>query len=418
MHLAGWYGHPVYRPKRLSVAVAVLEGTFWSGDRTVPFSLPEIREPAARSRLGTRPFRLFFAVAATLIGVYVTLLSGEIFSWRAAAVCWALTLIVIALITRLASMVERCEREAREHGGAWSLPVEVGHGNEPARFSAAARQRVTHLERVVMRQHRFVSDAAHELRTPLTAQTLVGENVLARQTASRAELNEAVVSMLEESKHMKRLIEGLLDLTRASLTGTSDTGITRQAVALDLSSLARDCVESLRVLAEEKNQIIETNVAAAVWVDADMTMVRQALLNVIHNSIEHCPDGTRIRVEVAPRMPGEGLVRVQDNGPGIPMLDQRRVFERFYRGSGASRQRSLGLGLSIAKAILCSQGGGIELNSRPGEGCCFILSLPLPEARLAVGDQRTGDDLNRRAGHRRSRDRSRWAVLRLDRRWR
>jgi signal transduction histidine kinase len=74
--------------------------------------------------------------------------------------------------------------------------------------------------------------------------------------------------------------------------------------------------------------------------------------------------------------PTASSILVQDNGPGIPLDDQHRVFKRFFRGSGTSRQRSLGLGLSIAKAILCSQGGGIELVSSSGSGCCFILTLP------------------------------------------
>jgi two-component system, OmpR family, sensor kinase len=183
--------------------------------------------------------------------------------------------------------------------------------------------------------------------------------------------------MLEESKHMKRLIEGLLDLTRASLTNIAEQGVSRQPVALDLSVLTYDCVESLRVLAEEKQQSIEVSATAGVLADVDLTMIRQGLLNVIHNSIEHCPEGTHIRVDTTRCSPSEALIRVQDDGPGIALQEQRYVFERFYRGAGASRQRSLGLGLSIAKAVLCSQGGGIELRSTPGAGCCFLLTLPL-----------------------------------------
>jgi signal transduction histidine kinase len=145
--------------------------------------------------------------------------------------------------------------------------------------------------------------------------------------------------------------------------------------------LARDCVESLRVLAEEKQQSIAVNATPGVLADVDLTMVRQALLNVIHNSIEHCPEGTHIEVHTARYSPNEAQIRVHDNGPGIPLEEQPRVFERFYRGAGTSRQRSLGLGLSIAKAVLCSQGGGIELRSAPGEGCCFLLTLPLAARR-------------------------------------
>lgn len=251
----------------------------------------------------------------------------------------------------------------------------------PLRVSPGTRARLAHLEQVIVRQQRFVSDAAHELRTPLTAQSVVGESVLARQAATAAQLREAIGSMLEESKHMKRLIEGLLDLTRASLTHAAEQGVPRQPVALDLGVLARDCVESLRALAEEKQQSIAVSATPGVLADVDLTMVRQALLNVIHNSIEHCPAGTHIHVATERRSPSEALIRVLDDGPGIPLQEQPYVFERFYRGAGVLRQRSLGLGLSIAKAVLCSQGGGIELRSTPGEGCCFLLVLPLASQR-------------------------------------
>jgi signal transduction histidine kinase len=360
----------------------------------------------------TNVFRLACAVPAALLAVYVTVLSGEIIPWQTAAAYWVLTLLVIYLVARIASMIERCEREATQDGG----PV-VSPG--PARRSAVgAEERLAHLEQVIVRQHRFVSDAAHELRTPLTAQSLVGENVLAKQVVAGAELRGAIVSMLEESKHMKRLIEGLLDLTRASLARAAEQGASRQPSAMDLSALARDCVESLKALAEEKQQSIEVNVAAQLWVDADLTMVRQAVLNVIHNSIEHCPEGTHIQVETVRCSLNEGLIRVQDNGPGIPLQEQHCVFERFYRGSGASRQRSLGLGLSIAKAIMCSQGGEIELQSSPGAGSCFNLTLPLMPGTIAGIAQFACRDIDLRVARRRPCERGGWAISRLARRHR
>jgi signal transduction histidine kinase len=347
----------------------------------VSANLFEIRRPWARTRLGARAVWLCFAIPAALIAVYATVLSNETNAWRTATLCWLFTGLVIGLIARIASMIERCEREANQNESPTvALPVKRRRA-ALLRASLGAEERLAHLEQVIVRQHRFVSDAAHELRTPLTAQSVVGESVLARQAVTAVQLREAIVSMLEESKHMKRLIEGLLDLTRASLTNVAEQGVSRQPAALDLSVLGRDCVESLRVLAEEKQQSIELNATAEVLADADLTMVRQALLNVIHNSIEHCPEGTHIHVDTARCSPNEALIRVQDNGPGIPVQEQRYVFERFYRGAGTSRQRSLGLGLSIAKAVLCSQGGRIELRSTPGQGCCFLLTLPLAARR-------------------------------------
>jgi two-component system, OmpR family, sensor kinase len=347
----------------------------------VSANLLEIRRSWTRTRLGARVFQVCFAIPAASIAVYATVLSGETNTWQTATLCWLLTGLVIWLIARIASMIERCEREANQNEGPRvALPVKRRRA-ALLRASLGIEERLAHLEQVIVRQHRFVSDVAHELRTPLTAQSVVGESVLARQAVTAAQLREVIISMLEESKHMKRLIEGLLDLTRASLTNVAEQGVSRQPVALDLSVLARDCVESLRVLAEEKQQSIEVSATTEVLADADLTMVRQALLNVVHNAIEHCPEGTRIQLDTVCCPTNEAQIRVQDNGPGIPLEDQPRVFERFYRGAGTSRQRSLGLGLSIAKAVLCSQGGGIELRSAPGEGCCFLLTLPLAARR-------------------------------------
>jgi signal transduction histidine kinase len=304
---------------------------------------------------------------------------------QVAIACWVLALPAIWLIARIESrwiarhvqqpiawMIEQC-RDIRQGRAAAHL-THGGRTDEIASLALAINELLAHFNQNVVRQHRFVADAAHELRTPLTAQSLVGENVLARKATS-AELREAVGSMLEESKHMKRLIESLLDLTRASVTKATDPDPCRKTTPLDLSELARGCVESLQILAEEKRQRIRLSVAEPVWVDVDSTVVRQALLNVIHNAIEHCHVGACIDVETSRSSHEEGAIRVQDDGPGIPLEQQPRVFERFYRGSGG--RRGLGLGLSIARALLKSQRGNIQLHSHPGAGCCFTLTLPL-----------------------------------------
>jgi signal transduction histidine kinase len=237
-------------------------------------------------------------------------------------------------------------------------------------------------EHLVVRQHCCMVDTAHELRTPLTAQAVVGENVLAAR-AGTLELREAVSSMLEEAKHMKRLIDSMLALTNVSMHRSVVTDADRKVTPVDICELARDCAHALQVLAEEKNQSMSLILPRALWVNADITLVRQALLNVIHNAIEHCPDGTEIELETA-ESDDYGLIRVRDHGPGIPIEHQARVFDRFYRGASTPGHRGLGLGLSIARAILISQGGSIRLHSAPGLGCCFTLALRLiPKTQMA-----------------------------------
>jgi signal transduction histidine kinase len=312
-----------------------------------------------------------------------------ILAWHVALACSVLALPPIWLIARLESrwivrrvqrpiesMVQQCRRIRQ--GGAITHLQPGEHGHELIGLTSAVNELLDQFNDLVVRQHQFAADAAHELRTPLTAQVVVGENALARRCSS-AELREAIGSMLEESKHMRRLIDALLLLTRASANRvTAVNAASREPLAIALDIVARSCVESLQVLAEEKQQRIELNVVP-VWADADPTMIRQALLNVIHNAIEHCPEGVQIKVETARFSREHAMVRVSDNGPGIPLEQQEHVFKRFYRGPNASRRRGLGLGLSIAAAVMKSQRGNIHLRTAPGGGAQFTLVLPLLE---------------------------------------
>lgn len=243
---------------------------------------------------------------------------------------------------------------------------------------------LSRIERTIEHQDHAIADVAHELRTPLTAQVLVGENALARG-GRQADLRDAISSMLEEAKHMKHLIEGLLILERVS-GGRESEAEPSAMETVDLSALTHACAQTLQVLAEEKAQRLIVEQALPVWVNVDVTMMRQALLNVMHNAIEHCPEGVEIRVSSGRIYRHEAAVWVSDNGPGIRAEVRERVFQRFYRGSGVSRRRGLGLGLSIAKAILTAQGGRIELGTSIGGGCAFTLIVPLASVKESGGN--------------------------------
>jgi signal transduction histidine kinase len=351
-------------------------------------------------RVGLRrySFWVWFGILVLLAAAYAAALAVFLFhpdvqdsparetlAWHLAVACWVIALPAIWFIARLenrriardvqeliAQMVEQCH-EIREGRAAARLSHDATT-SELRALAVAVNDVFAHFAEKVAAQHRFAADAAHELQTPLTAQLLLGQNALARRGSS-AELCEAVRSMLEESKHMKRLIESLLELTRASVASVAGQDGCREVRPVALHDLAQGCVDCLRALAEEKNQRLDVT-ARPVAADADLTMIRQALLNVIHNAIEHCPKGARIHVETARFSRSHAMMRVTDDGPGIPADQRERVFERFRRGPGCSR-RSLGLGLAVARAIVKSQKGDIHLKSEPGEGCCFTLVLPM-----------------------------------------
>ena len=350
------------------------------------------RQHARRTKLESRVFGACFCVLTLLMAAHSALIAIYFHSelsdsvWRVAAAAGLLSVTPIWFVSRFASRWSR-ERISRplhalllqchaiREGCGSRVSLREQHGGELTPLMFAIDEVLTHCEQSVLRQHRCMVDTAHELRTPLTAQAVVGENVLAAH-AHAPELRDAVSSMLEEAKHMRRLIDSMLALTNVSMNRSASADSDRTATPLELSDLARGCAQSLGVLAEEKSQSVSLRLAQPLWVNAELTLVRQALLNVIHNAIEHCPEGTEIEIETG-ECEGEGVVRVRDHGPGISLEHQGRVFDRFYRGAGTSRHRGLGLGLSIARAILHSQGGSIQLQSVPNVGCCFTLALRL-----------------------------------------
>lgn len=218
---------------------------------------------------------------------------------------------------------------------------------------------------------RFTADASHELRTPLTALRTVGEVAL-RRPDDPVVLREALESMLEEAQRLTELTEALLTLAR------TETGhVQVHAESLDLAAVVRDVIQSVAILAADREQELEVTGAAEVRGTADRTLLRQALLNIVHNAIRYSPAKSRITLETR-RTEREAIVEVIDQGPGIDETHRAKVFDRFFRAD-LSRSRSeggYGLGLAIAKASIERCGGHIEVDSEPGRGSTFRIRLP------------------------------------------
>jgi heavy metal sensor kinase len=218
---------------------------------------------------------------------------------------------------------------------------------------------------------RFTADASHELRTPLTALRTVGEVAL-RQEGDVTDLREAIGSMLEEAQRLNELIESLLELARMQSSGT-----VMNLQAVNIGELFAEVRESLAVLAAEKQQLLEFGAAADISVAADRVLLRQVLLNIVHNAIRYSPRSSRIEVR-AKQSEAEIAIEVSDDGPGIPAEHHHKIFDRFYRIDKA-RSRAAGghgLGLAIAMSSVERQHGTIELQSEPGAGSVFRIRFP------------------------------------------
>jgi signal transduction histidine kinase len=150
---------------------------------------------------------------------------------------------------------------------------------------------------------------------------------------------------------------------------------------VDLDELAANVSDSLHVLAEEKRQSLEVETASHIRARCDAAILRQGLINVLHNAIKYTPGGGAIRMVVKLAASGEAMIEVHDTGPGIPAADRQRIFERFYRVDGARTREAggVGLGLAIARWAVEANGGRIEVESEAGGGALFRIVLPLAE---------------------------------------
>jgi heavy metal sensor kinase len=242
----------------------------------------------------------------------------------------------------LARMAEEARRITAEQLHE-RLPAEPS-STELDQLRDAFNDTLARLEHSFEQLRRFSADASHELRTPLTALRSVGEVGL-RGARTIEDYRDVIGSMLEEVDRLTRLADELLTLARW------EAGEARlRSEPVDLSAVAREVVDHLSVLAEERGQRLEADSNGPAPVRGDRLALRQALMNLVDNAVKYSPEGTRVSVETGTAA-GHVFVAVKDEGPGIAPEHRDRVFERFYRVD-MSRSRQMGgtgLGLSLVK---------------------------------------------------------------------
>jgi heavy metal sensor kinase len=248
--------------------------------------------------------------------------------------------------------------------------------NELGQLARVFNQTLARLEKAFEQLRRFTADASHELRTPLAAIRSVGEVGL-QKDGTRAEYRDIIGSMLEEVNSLTSLVDNLLTISRA------DAGnLHLELTPIPVMQLAREAAALFEVLVEEKTLVVAVSGDDSATVQGDRLFLRQALVNILHNAVKYSPVGGTIAVRVH-RSADEVFVDVQDSGPGIPLEDRPRIFDRFYRVDKARWRASggAGLGLSITKWVVEAHGGSIELRGEIESGCVFQIRLPRGGAR-------------------------------------
>jgi heavy metal sensor kinase len=253
-----------------------------------------------------------------------------------------------------------------------------GSHDEVGRLAATFDRMLDRLDAAFRRQRQFTADASHELRTPLTV--LASQiDVALERPRSPAEYEQLLASLRDDTARMGQLLGELLTLARA------DAG--QQLVArerLDLGELVHAVVSTMQPLAAQRGVELTEVDGDSVVVDGDQTRLSQLLLNLVDNGLRYTPAGGAVRVEVA-RDGALAVVRVADTGVGIGSEHLPHVFERFYRAdpSRARADGGAGLGLAICRWIAEAHGGRITVESQPGRGSTFTVTLPLAAPQSA-----------------------------------
>ena len=217
-------------------------------------------------------------------------------------------------------------------------------------------------------QRDFVANASHQLRTPLTGLKLRLESIRAEGGAA----GESAAKAEAELERLEALVGDLLELARASTSsGTATT--------VDLAEVAGSAVDRWSAQAAESRHEIAFAGRARAQVFADPGDLAHALDNLIENALRYSPPGTRVTVETA-ASDGRAPLVVADDGPGIPVEEQSRVFERFYRGSTGRRSGAgTGLGLAIVAELVGRWGGEVRLLDGPGTRIAATFERPPSE---------------------------------------
>lgn len=222
----------------------------------------------------------------------------------------------------------------------------------------AVNQALDRLEAGFSAQRNFTADMAHELRTPLA---------IVRARVDSLEAGTVRDALRSDLVNMTRTVNQVLDIAEL------ETFVVAGGARADLLAVCADAVAFMAPLAVELGKTIAlTGASDPVWVHGNPEALFRAVRNLVENAIRHTPEGVSIEVEVS----GDGVVRVSDDGPGVPEADRDAIFRRFWRRDRESTE-GRGLGLAIVSRVAQAHEGSITIADRPGGGAVFTLRLKL-----------------------------------------
>lgn len=283
-----------------------------------------------------------------------------------------LSLMVSRIFTR--PIEELSQGISRMTQGDLSSRVSVKGRNEFSQLAEAFNSMCERLERLDQTRNQFVSNASHELKTPLSTMKILSETLLYQEQCDLAMQKEFLSDINKEIDRLNSIINDLLTLVHLD-----DRGVTKlQPTLLSLDKLVQDTARRLRPLAESRSIALDVAIRDQIDTMGDPMKLEQVFYNLIDNAIKYTPQGGKVRVEVA-RAGKKAVIKVIDNGIGIPKADQLHVFDRFYRVDKARSRDTggTGLGLAIVKQIVLLHEGSVTVMSEEEKGSTFTVELPI-----------------------------------------
>ncbi len=234
---------------------------------------------------------------------------------------------------------------------------------------------VTQLKEIDTLKSEFVATVSHDLRSPLTL--MRGYATMLEMAGELNEQQKNYTTMIVQGvDNMTKLVNNLLDL------GRIEFGVELQVERISVLDLLERATSELQMQAKQKNISLGVELPRDLpnVIEADRELLHQALYNLIENGVKYTPEGGAVTVHLQ-TLPDALIFAVQDSGISVSENDQKRLFEKFYRGTNreALMQRGSGLGLAIVKSIAERHGGKAWLKSEPGKGSVFFLHVPLTQ---------------------------------------
>jgi two-component system OmpR family sensor kinase len=257
----------------------------------------------------------------------------------------------------------------RSAGWRLDAPTEA---DELGQLARAFNRLLGRLETASRTQREFMADASHELRTPVSVIQTAAEVTLERLVRDDGEYREALTIVSEQATRLSRMVEDMFVLARADAGGYP---LTRRLLYVD--EIVAECVRAVSVVAATRDIQLTTALQSDASVTADDGLLRQLVTNLLDNAVRHTPPGGSVTIALNCDA-GSAIITVADTGPGIPIADRDRVFERFVRLDPArSATSGAGLGLPIARWIAEQHGGSLTLEENTAGGSLFIVRLPM-----------------------------------------